>query len=124
MILYIDEEIRHSVLIMIPDEKYHSNKKGFKELRTHYGFTNWYRCSWTDEMNGKIETHFRKRYDTVNNFFSFDGDVLIINSTNGEFVGRAMAFWNMRGASIIDMTDNPKIEVLVNGVSVRHEVIE
>ena len=124
MILNIDTEIIHKLLIMIPRDMYHKNKKGFKELRTRYQFTDWHGCSWTDGYGNKIETHFQKRYEATDRFSTFDGDILIITGRDMEFIEATLHFWNVRGASILDMTDKPKIEVLVNGEFVKHEVIE
>lgn len=123
MILNIDTEITHKLLVMIPGEIYHMNKNGFKEIRSRHGFTDWYDSSWTDGYGNEIETHFKKRYNATERWSTFDGDVLIITSDNQAFINSAIIFWETRGASILDMTDGPKIEVLVNGEVVRHEVV-
>ena len=123
MILEIDTEITHKLLVMIPGEIYHKNKNGFKEIRTRFGFTDWQGYSWSNGCSCKIETHFQKRYKATERWSTFDGDVLIIKSDNQSFINSSIIFWETRGASILDMTDEPKIEVLVNGEVVRHEVV-
>jgi len=123
MILEIDTEITHKLLVMIPQNLYHKNKNGFKEIRTRHGFTDWYNNSWTDGYGNKIETHFQKRYKATNRWSTYDGDVLIIESDNQHFINSTIIFWETRYASVLDMTDVPKVEVLVNGESVSHEVV-
>lgn len=123
MILNIDTEITHKLLVMIPDKIYHKNKNGFKEIRTKYGFTNWCNNTWYGS-EGSIKTYFQKRCDATKGWNTFDGDVLIIESTNCEFIDSVLYFWDRRHASILDMTDFPKVEILVNGESVSHEVVE
>ena len=122
MILNIDTEIKHKLLVMIPNEIYHKNKNGFKDIRTKYGFTNWCNNTWYGS-EGFIDTHFQKRYDSTGRFSTFDGDVLIVESTCSPFIEEIINFWTVRGASILDMTDGPRIEVLVNGEIVGHEVV-
>ena len=122
MILDIDTEITHKLLVMMPREIYHKNKNGFKELRTRHGITKWYNNTWSGS-EGSIETYFQKRCDVTNRWNTFDGDVLIIESTNCGFIDSVLYFWDRRHASILDMTDGPKVEVLVNGEIVRHEVV-
>ena len=122
MILEIDTKITHKLLVMIPNEIYHKNKNGFKELRTRYGITNWYNNTWSGN-EGFINTHFQKRYDSTGKFSTFDGDVLIVESTCIPFIKEIIHFWTVRDVSIIDMTDGPRVEVLVNGEIVRHEVV-
>ena len=123
MILNINTEITHKLLVMIPNEIYHKNKRGFKDIRTRHGFTNWQGRSWYSGY-GKIETHFQKRYKATERWSTFDGDVLIIKSDNQSFINSSIIFWETRGASILDMTDGPRVEVFVNGEIVRHEVVE
>lgn len=124
MILVIDTEITQKLLIMIPGEMYHMNKNGFKEIRTRHGFTDWQGHSWTDGYGNTIETHFQKRYAATDRWSSYDGDVLIIESDNQSFINSSIIFWEARGASVIDMTVWPEIEVLVDGRLVNHEVLE
>ena len=124
MILEIDTEITHKLLVMIPGEIYHKNKNGFRELRTKYNITDWYNNSWTDGYGNKIETHFQKRYAATNRWSTYDGDVLIIESDNESFITSTIIFWETRGASVLDMTDVPTIEVIVDGEYVDHEVLE
>lgn len=123
MILNIDTEITHRLLVMIPQNIYHKNKRGFKELRTRFGFTDWQSCSWSNGCSGKIKTHFQKRYKATERWSSYDGDVLIIESDNQHFINSSIIFWETRGASILDMTDGPRVEVLVNGEIVNHEIV-
>ena len=122
MILNIDTEITHKLLVMIPGEIYHKNKNGFKGLRTRYGVTLWHNNNWVGAI-GSIETHFQKRYEATERWSSYDGDVLIIESNNRPFITSFIIFWETRGASILDMTDVPRVEVLVNSEAVRHEVV-
>ena len=123
MILEIDTEITHKLLVMIPGETYHNNKNGFKEIRSKYGLTDWIDGSWFDGYGNEVETHFQKRYEATNRRSSYDGDVLIITSDNKSFVNSSIIFWETRGASILDMTDGPKVKVLVNGEDVKHKVV-
>ena len=122
MILEIDTEITHKLLIMIPNEIYHKNKNGFKELRTRYGITNWYNNTWSGS-EGFIETYFKKRCDASNRLNTFDGDILIVESNYNSFVEDIISFWSIRNASILDMIDVPRVEVLVNGEIIDHEVV-
>lgn len=123
MILDIDTEIEHKLLIMIPAEMYHMNKGGFKEIRLRHGFTDWHNNSWTDGYGNEVETHFQKRYIATDRWSSYDGDVLIITSDNQVFINSSIIFWETRGASILDMTDRPNIVVGVNGKIVNHKVV-
>lgn len=123
MILNIDTEIKHKLLIMIPQNLYHKNKRGFKEIRTRHGFTDWHGCSWSDGC-GKIKTYFQKRYEATGRWSNYDGDVLIIESYDKSFVNSCIIFWETRGGSVLDITDRPQIEVLVNGQAVSHQVME
>lgn len=123
MILNINTEITHKLLVMIPDEIYHKNKNGFKDIRTRHGLTDWVRGSWFDGYGNEVETHFQKRYKATERWSTFDGDVLIIKSDNQSFINSSIIFWETRGASILDMTDGPRVEVLVNGEVVDHEVV-
>lgn len=123
MILEIDTKITHKILVMIPGETYHANKNGFKEIRSRHGLTDWVSGSWFDGYGNEVETHFQKRYKATERWSNYDGDVLVITSDNQAFINSSIIFWETRGASVLDMTDRPRVEVLVNGESVRHEVV-
>lgn len=123
MKLEIEYEMKQKLLVIIPRELYHKNKNGFRQLRQRYKFIDWYNNSWTDGYGGIINTHFQKRYYATDRFSTFDGDILIIESSNIEFIEATLHFWNVRGASILDMTDVPRVEVLVNGEVVNHEIV-
>ena len=124
MILEIDTEITHKILIMIPGETYHNNKNGFREIRSRHGLTDWVHGSWFDGYGNEVKTHFQKRYKATERWSNYDGDILVIKSDNQAFISSSIIFWETRGGSILDITDWPQIEVLVNGQAVSHQVME